>query len=451
MRSVEVPVSRERLWEWHLSAGAFERLAPPWVPMRMAGPVAFPGAGGEVCFEARQFGTWLKWRALIDTVEPPSRFVDIQLEGPFRSWRHTHAFEMAKDGGAVLIDDVQYKLPRGVGLVPMASAMAKREVERMFAFRHLRMAEDVRRYPVAIGRGRVILVTGATGLIGRRLLPLLRTLGYSVRQLTRRPSAPTDFHWDPAKGAFDAAALEGVHAIVHLAGEPIAEGRWTASRKRRIRESRENATAFLVEQIRRSMNRPEVLVSASGVNYYGRGPEEKTEQSPSGDGFLAQVCRAWEAAARGAESLGMRTVQLRTGVVLDPAGGALAKMLLPFKMGAGGPIGTGRQRLPWIASDDLTDVIVAAIEDASLSGPLNAVHPQLLEQRAFSQQLGKVLGRPACLPLPAAVVRVLFGEMGQETLLADLPVRPSVLQSRGFRFRHDTVEDALRFILGRFS
>lgn len=450
-RRVRVGASRDRLWQWHLSPGAFERLAPRWMPMRLLGDGSFPGAGGEVRFVARLFGIWLRWRARIETVEPPEVFVDTQLSGPFREWRHEHRFMAIPNGGAELVDTIDYQLPRSVGCLPFAAAHARREVERLFAFRHRLIQDDLRRFPEAPGAGRVVLVTGATGLVGRRLVPYLRTLGYTVRMLGRGPSRPGYFHWNPASGELDVAALEGVQAIVHLAGESIASGRWTPQRMRAIRDSRVNGTRFLIDMLRRRGVRPEVLISASGVNYYGSGPGEKDEHSPAGSGFLAEVCTAWESAARDVETLGTRLVMLRTGVVLDPAGGALAKMLPPFRLGLGGPIGGGRQHLPWIAVDDLVDIFALALGDGTLSGPVNAVHPQCLCQARFSECLGAVLGRPACLPLPAAAVRVLFGKMGEETLLADLPIRPMVLQKAGFPFRDETLEQSLRFLLGRFA
>lgn len=443
--------SRERLWDWHVSPGAFQRLSPRWIPIGLAGEGRFPGLGGEVLFEARQAGIRVKWRARIEEVEPPERFVDIQLAGPFREWRHTHLFSTSPDGGSQLTDAVRYRLPGLLPYVPFAARHARRQVERLFTFRHELMRADLKRFPEAPGGGRVILVTGSTGLVGRRLVPYLKTLGYHVRELSRGPSRTGRFYWDPAARQLDSAALEGVHAVVHLAGEPIAAGRWTAARRRAIHDSRVEGTHFLVEALERHGARPEAFICASGVNYYGSGPGEKDEASPAGSGFLAEVCVAWESAARRAERVGARPVFLRTGVVLDPLGGALAKMLPPFRLGLGGAIAGGQQHFPWIAVDDLLDVIAVSIGDAGISGPVNAVHPQRLTQGQFSKCLGAVLGRPAFMPMPAAAVRLLFGRMGEETLLADLPIRPAVLENRAYAFRDASLEESLRLLLGRFS
>ena len=449
--TVEVAASRERMWEWHVSPGAFERLAPRWIPMRLRGGGAFPGPGGEVVFEARQAGIWLRWRARIEEVEPQQRFVDTQLAGPFREWRHTHQFTSIPGGGTRLTDAVAYRLPGLLPYVPFVAGHARRQVERLFAFRHRLMRADLMRFPEAPGGGRRVLVTGARGLVGRRLVPYLKTLGYGVRELSRGPTRAGVYHWDPVARKLDPAALEGLHAVVHLAGEPIAGGRWTKTRMEAIRDSRVEGTRFLIEQLGRHGIRPDAFICASGVNYYGSGPGDKDESSPAGSGFLAEVCVAWEAAARRVEALGVRPVLLRTGVVLDPQGGALAKMLPAFRLGLGGPIGGGRQHFPWIAVDDLVDVIAVAIGDAAMCGPVNAVHSECLTQGQFSECLGAVLGRPAFLPMPAAAVRLLFGQMGQETLLADLPIRPEVLQRRGFSFREQHLEASLRLLLGRVT
>ena len=448
-KSVAVLVPVKRLWEWHMQPGAFERLAPPWQRVELVERPARMEAGGEVLLRLHAGPFHRDWRARIESVEANQRFVDIQEEGPFGHWRHEHRMASNDPASSALTDVINWSLPRGLGALPGATAYAGRQLERLFRFRHDRMAADLERYPAPPGDGRTILVTGATGLVGSRLVPFLRTLGFRVRGLTRGKAGDDLFHWNPGQLSMDPAALDGVHAVIHLAGANIASGRWTKARRRAILESRINGTRTLVEAMRKQAVPPAVLVASSGVNFYAADGQPKDETSPTGSGFLAEVCRRWEGEAMEAEKAGIRTVCLRTAVVLDPMGGALGRMLLPFRLGLGGPIGGGEQGFPWIGIDDLLDIFVHLIGNGTVRGPVNAVHPQYQSQGAFSKCLGRVLGRPAFMPLPVAAVRFLFGQMGQETLLANLNIRPRVLQSTGYRFRFDGLDPALRHLLGR--
>jgi uncharacterized protein (TIGR01777 family) len=248
-------------------------------------------------------------------------------------------------------------------------------------------------------------------------------------------------------GTIDASALEGVDAVVHLAGENIAQ-RWTSSQKAKIRDSRIKGTQLLCETLARLSSPPKVLVSASAIGYYGdRGEQILTEDSPLGRGFLAEVCRGWEAATEPARQRGLRVVPLRFGVVLSPAGGALAKMLPPFRLGLGGMVGSGRQYMSWIALDDVVGAIQHAIVTDTLQGPTNAVAPQAVTNQEFTKTLGKALGRPTVFPLPAFAARLMFGEMADELLLASTRVQPAKLLGSGYRFRYPELEDALRHVL----
>jgi len=255
--------------------------------------------------------------------------------------------------------------------------------------------------------------------------------------------------WDPARGMLDAAGLEGVDTVVHLAGENVGR-RWTAARRREIVESRVRGTRLLAESCARLTTKPEVLVSASAIGIYGvRGDEWLEESSATGDDFLAEVGRAWEDATAPARDAGIRVVHLRIGIVLNPAGGALAKMLLPFQLGVGGRLGSGRQWMSWISREDLVGAIHHALQTPSLQGPVNAVAPAPVTNAEFTRTLARVLRRPALAPVPAVALRALFGEMAQGTVLASQRVRPTVLEASGFRFAHPTLAQALRFELGR--
>jgi hypothetical protein len=255
-------------------------------------------------------------------------------------------------------------------------------------------------------------------------------------------------YWDPAAGKIDAAALEGHDAVVHLAGENISQ-RWTAKQKSKILESRIRSTRLLVEALARLTNPPNVLVSASAIGYYGnRGDEILQEDSAAGIGFLPEVCREWEAATQPAAEAGIRVVNLRFGLILSPGGGALAKMFLPFKMGVGGVLGSGRQYWSWISIDDIIGVIHHALRNESLQGPVNAVSPNPVTNREFTKILGHVLKRPTLFPVPAFTLRLVFGEMADEMLLASARVQPAKLLNSGYDFRYPELEGALRHLLG---
>jgi uncharacterized protein (TIGR01777 family) len=266
----------------------------------------------------------------------------------------------------------------------------------------------------------------------------------------RAAAGPDAVFWDPAAGELDAARLVGLDAVVHLAGENIAAGRWSDARKRRLRESRVAGTQLLAERLAATKSPPRVLVAASAVGFYGnRGDEVLTEASPPGKDFLADLCRDWEAAAQPAKDKGVRVVHLRLGMVLSPAGGALAKMLLPFRLGAGGRMGSGRQYWSWIALDDVIAVIERALTDGEISGPVNTVAPQAVTNAEFTRALGKALRRPTVFPMPAFAARMVFGELADALFFASQRVEPRRLLDRGHDFRFPELEGALRHLLGR--
>lgn len=296
-----------------------------------------------------------------------------------------------------------------------------------------------------------ILVTGSTGLVGSAVVQFLTTGGHRVLRLVRiAPRNADEIAWNPTAGTIDADKLEGVDAVVHLAGDNIAHGRWSAAKKARIRDSRVLGTRLLSTALAKLNRKPRVFVCASAIGYYGhRGDEVMTESSPPGLTFISTVCRDWEAATEPARQAGIRVVNLRIGVVLTPRGGALAKMLTPFKLCVGGVVGTGRKYWSWIALDDVVGAIHHAITHDELSGPVNAVSPEPLANAAFTKILGRVLHRPTIAPLPAFVVKLMLGEMGDELLLASTRVLPNRLQETGYQFRCPTLEGALRHVLGR--
>lgn len=295
------------------------------------------------------------------------------------------------------------------------------------------------------------LVTGATGFVGRRLLQALERPIVLTRSLDAAKRSLGDdavaFAWEPEKSLAPAEAFRGVEAVFHLAGDPVAQGRWNAEKKRRIRDSRVLGTRNLVSTLLSLPEKPKVLVAASAVGIYGsRGEEMLNESSGSSVGYLAEVCRDWEAEAARASQGGIRVVSLRIGIVLGPGGGALSRMLFPFKLGLGGPLGSGRQWMPWVHLDDIVGLALHAAARSEIRGPLNAVAPGIVDNRAFTKAMGKALHRPAFLPAPAFALRLALGEFA-ELLLASQRVVPRVAMQSGYAFRYPELEPALRAIL----
>lgn len=301
------------------------------------------------------------------------------------------------------------------------------------------------------------LVTGATGFLGKQLLeklerPVVLSRNAEKARASLAAHKPKVFAWNPEREPAPAAAFEGVEAVFHLAGDPVAEGRWTAAKKKRIRESRELGTRNLVATLRQLANRPKVLVSASAVGIYGnRGDEVLTEASPPGHDFLADVCQVWEREALAAEGFGMRVVTVRTGIVLGPNGGALQRMLLPFNLGLGSPLGSGQQYMPWIHREDWIELLLFAAREAGLRGPVNATAPNPVTNREFTKALGRALHRPTFFPpVPGFMLKLMFGEFGS-ILLDSQRCRPEKLLQAGFPFRFPELDAALVDILANRS
>ncbi len=298
-----------------------------------------------------------------------------------------------------------------------------------------------------------ILVTGATGLVGRALCQRLMSDGHSIVLVSRRPEnarvipGVSAFRWDPELGTPSNEVWEGVDAVIHLAGEPVARMRWTSKQKGRIRDSRVTGTRHLVDGIKGVVGRPKILVSASAVGYYGhRGNEHLDERSSPGKGFLSDVCQEWEKEALKAQELGLRVAHVRTGIVLSASGGALEKMLPPFKFGLGGRLGSGRQWFPWVHIDDIVGIFRHILLTQDLSGPVNGVAPVIVDNEEFTKELAAVLRRPVFLPVPELALKILMGEMA-EVVLASQRVIPRVALDSGYRFEYQTLKPALQNLL----
>lgn len=409
----EMPVCAEALMAWHARPGARERLIVP------------EGS--------------------------------LQFTGSLATWRHRQECVPLTATTSLLEDHIVYRLPgRGLGQAVAGRAIGQ-TLDRIFQYRHARLEVDLQRHaafrPPTPWR---IAITGATGMVGAPLCHFLESGGHRVDRLVRRPPAPgsTDIQWDPASGGAGIApdALEGVDAVIHLAGENVGGGRWTPARMQAIMDSRRHGTMVLAEALARLKHKPAVLISASGVGYYGdHGDEVLTEEdTEAGRGFLAEVCQAWELATAPASQAGIRVANLRIGAVLAPSGGALAKLLPPFRCGLGGVVGSGRQWMSWIGLDDLLGVIHHVLA-TDLAGPINATAPQPVTNLEFTRALARVLHRPSVFPLPAAVVQIAFGQMGHELLLEGARVVPGTLLEHGYRFHTPYLEEALRWELGMLA
>lgn len=457
-RRVHVEAPAQALFDWHNHRGAFERLAPPWQPVRLA---RFEGIrdGQRAVIKLGPKHAALTWIAEHHDFVEGRQFRDVQVKGPFARWVHTH--RMLPDGAnaSVLEDDVEYRLP----LAPLAQwiggRQAERQLERMFAYRHRVTREDLSRHRAADLPRLTIAITGSTGLLGEALVAFLTTGGHRVLRLVRSPAAVARYadradeqaaYWNPERGEIDAAALEGVDAVLHLAGENVFALRWSEAKKRRILESRTRGTRLLSGTLAALDHPPPTFISASASGYYGdRGAEVVPEETSSGTGFLAEVCRAWEAATEPASEAGIRTVNLRIGVVLTPAGGALGFALPAFLAGLGGVVGDGTGYFPWIALDDVLYAVLHLLATPDLGGPVNLSAPEPVPQRTFVETLGTVLHRPTVWRIPEAVVQSVAGEAADEMVLKSIRMVPEHLQDSGFRFAYPALEPALRHVLGR--
>lgn len=445
-----MPVSAETVFNWHCRPGAFERLTPPWEAVRVLEQTGGIADGGRVVLAVRAGGFWRRWVAEHSNYEQGRQFCDVQTEGPFAHWRHCHRVVPDGPGRCHLEDDIEYALPFGRLGAWLGGALVRRNLGRMFRYRHQITAGDLGLHQkYSRGQPMKIAITGSTGLVGSALVPFLNTGGHHATRIVRPSTTEADAVWDPVTGQIDAARLEGLDAVVHLAGENIAARRWNAEQKARIRDSRVQGTRLLCETLAKLRQPPRVLVSASAIGFYGnRGDEELTETSAPGEGFLPDVCREWEASTRAAEEAGVRVVHLRFGIILSPKGGALAKMLTPFRLGLGGRIGNGRQWMSWISLDDVVGSIYHALATETLSGPVNAVAPNPVTNRDFTNTLGQVLWRPTFFPMPAFMARLAFGEMANDLLLGSTRVQPVKLLQSGYRFLHADLERSLRHLLG---
>jgi uncharacterized protein (TIGR01777 family) len=449
--SRELPLRHpaEAVFAWHLRPGAFERLQPSWLPVRVTARRGGVADGGEVDLSVPILGPLRQaWTARHEGVIPGREFRDRQVRGPFREWLHIHRVRPEGDG-CVLEDQIEYALPGGALGRWLAQDRVEATLARVWAHRHRRLRHDLDRHASVRGRGPLrVAISGANGLLGSALGNFLSSGGHRVQRLVRGRAGPDDIAWDPGRSV-DLAALDGCDALVHLAGRSVSE-RWTPVVKAEILRSRVEATAHLAAALAGLAHPPRTVICASAIGIYGnRGDEPLKEDSALGDGFLADVCRAWEAACAPARAAGLRVVHARLGVVVAASGGALAKMLPAARCGLAGPIGGGKQWMSWIGLDDAIGALHHLLFAEDLAGPVDLVAPEPVTNAAFMRTLGRVLRRPAAVPVPRAAIEALFGDMGRETMLSSVRVLPARLLAQGFSFLQPDLATALRCELGK--
>ncbi len=447
--TINVPV--EQLFAWHARNGAILRLTPPWAPLRL---ISRRGngidKGVQVRFQMSLFKIPMIWEAEHIAYQENVLFQDHQTKGPFGEWVHTHLFHAQGKNRTIMEDQVEYKLPLGVLSLPFYGH-AKRQLARVFDYRHRVLKHDLEQRADKVKKQR-ILISGASGTIGSILVPFLRTCGHEVIRLVRNPSnlAEDELYWDPYKGILDIEKAGPIDAVINLNGVDISRGKWTKNQKQLILDSRVVPTTLLAKKMSEMTNPPSIFISSSAIGLYGEGQDRiLTENETKGDSFISSVCDQWEAASLKAESAGIRTVQLRIGVVLTPAGGALARMILPFSLGLGTRLSHGGQYMSWISMDDALSGILHILENKTIQGPVNLTAPHPVTNKEFTRSLGRAFSRPAFFVLPRWLAVGLWGDMGEETLLTSARVAPEKLLKNGFVFEHNELAPALKDMLGK--
>ena len=454
--------SQQDLFQYHARPGALNRLIPPWERVQIEQRSDSLEVGSEVVLRNSIFGIPVRWRARHTGLDEPRSFQDIQLSGPFKTWQHDHLFETVNSAQSRLTDRVHFEMKFG-SLGRIGLPVVRSKLSAMFRYRHrttqadLELQDYLSGYcstgPLKIG------VTGSNGMIGRRLVDLISVLGHHAIRIIRPdstvqsatfPLSSSQVLWDRKKGFSDSKQVEGLDAVIHLAGKGIASVRWTDTNKKAIRDSRVEGTSALVRDLSKLRTPPAAFVSASGVGVYGdRGDRILDESISFGIGFLADLARDWEAAAGEFAKTGNRVAVGRLGIALHPLDGALSKLLTPFCLGVGGRIGSGRQYWGWIDIDDAAAAFLTLALNPSCEGPYNLVAPEQVTNQTFAKTLGKVLRRPSLVPAPAIAMRFLLGEMADSMLLASTRASSKRLQELAFPFRNPSLEGCLRHVLGR--
>ena len=443
IKKSEMPVSAERLFAWHENPCALERLTPPWNSVKVIRKDVGLKPESEVHLKTYLGPIPVTWVARHSEYTAGKEFCDIQVSGPFAKWVHHHRMIPKNEDQSFLEDEIEYQMYGGLG-----NGIANRSIEQLFRYRHTLLRHDLEVQNSFPTSPLTVVITGASGLVGFELSAFLRSAGHRVLSLVRREPKEDEILWDINAGRIETKKLEGVDGVIHLAGENIGSGRWTDEKKKRIEDSRVRGTSLLVEALNSLKSPPKVLISTSAVGYYGiKSNVVANEAAEPGKDFLAQVCEKWESEARGFKK--GRLVTPRFGVVLTPKGGALSKMLLPFKMGLGGRMGSGKQLMSWVSIDDLIYQLYRLLLTPSIDGPVNLCAPHLVSNLEFSKTLASVLHRPCLFPVPAFMAKLLFGEMAEATMLSSIGAKPTKLEEAGLPFYYPDLSSALEHLLGK--
>jgi len=444
--TTQMDASSDEVFRWHERPGAFQRLVPPWESVAVISNGGGLKDDARVEIENRVGPLRMRWKLRHTDYRFGEQFSDELLSGPFSRWRHDHLFGEIDSDSSMLTERIDFKLPLDSLLGPILRPYVDRELKKLFTYRHQVTLQDTGTM-VPKDKTMKVLITGASGVIGSALAPMLSTAGHEVVGLSRGTSGNT---WDPETGAIDSGAYDGADVIIHLAGENLAARRWSDEQKEVLRSSRVDATRNLCTWLAGQSHKPAVFVSGSAIGVYGdRGDKWMDESNLPGTGFLADVCSEWEEASSPIADSGVRVVHLRTAVALTSKGAPLAKLLPPFKMGMGGPIGGGTQYMSWIDMEDYVRAVRFVMENENVSGPVNLSSPHPATNAEFTRVLAKVLKRPAFARIPAFAARAAFGEMADAVLLSSTRVRPKRLTELGFEFLYPDLEDSLRHLLGR--
>ncbi len=452
----DIPAEGVDVFAWHERNLALMRLMPPWENAEILEKRGHMRDGDEIVMRIKMGPVWIRWKARHFDYMAGKQFCDVQVKGPMRYWKHLHSFRSWNESRMTLRESIQYVLPFGKLGDFFGYNKVRQRLNRLFTYRHNVTVNDLLHFKQTrqFERGK-FLITGGNGFVGQQLAVFLNTQGHEVSILSRSGKSKVwgceGIKWDPMKGELDLDKVEGIDHWIHLAGENVAGGVWTKKRIKKLKSSRVKSTMFLVECIKQLKKPPTSFVSASGASYYdNNGMVESDETSAKGKGILCDIAHEWEQASVELGEIGVRRVVLRIGLVLHPNAGSLSKMILPAKLGLGCRLGTGKQKMAWIAIDDLSRMIHLGAINPEMKGIYNAVSPSGMPQSEFNKTLARAFRRPTFIVMPKWILKLLSGKMAEEMLLVEMTAVPDRMLKMGFHFDYPELDLALVHYLGRY-